>query len=113
MLDELKAAALSATLMAAVLGIAVSAIPGRAKCAIVGDSIAVGVGLIMRECLADAKSGIPSADVMLAFTRPLSFLSLQEAMIQRVRNWRTILVRFERRPRPPWCGLSPCHARQL
>jgi len=64
MLDELKAAALIAALMAGVLGIAVSAILARANCAIVGDSIALGVGLIMRECLADAKSGIPSADVI-------------------------------------------------
>ena len=38
--------------------------PAHTKCAIVGDSIAFGVGRFMRECLIDAKAGIRSADVI-------------------------------------------------
>jgi hypothetical protein len=52
--------------MAAVLGlgVALAVIPGHATCVIVGDSIAFGVGRLMRECLTDAKVGIPSAGVI-------------------------------------------------
>jgi hypothetical protein len=49
--------------MAAVLGlgVALAVIPGHATCVIVGDGIAFRVGRMMRECLTDAESGIPSA----------------------------------------------------
>lgn len=50
--------------MTAALGLGLAVAPAHASCAIVGDSIAVGVGAVMRECLVDAKSGIPSADVI-------------------------------------------------
>jgi len=52
--------------LAAVLGVgvALAVIPMHATCVIIGDSIAFGVGRVMPECLTDAKSGIPSADVI-------------------------------------------------
>jgi hypothetical protein len=48
----------------AALGFSLGAAPAHASCAVVGDSIAVGVGGRMDECLTDAKGGIPSADVI-------------------------------------------------
>jgi hypothetical protein len=55
------------------LGVALAVIPAHTKCAVVGDSIAFGVGRIMRECLIDAKSGIPSANI-IARVRPAGVL---------------------------------------
>jgi hypothetical protein len=48
-------------------------VPARASCAIIGDSIAVGVGHVIEECLTDAKGGIPSIDV-IARVHPVDVL---------------------------------------
>jgi hypothetical protein len=53
-----------ATSLTTALGLTLSAAAARPSCAIVGDSIAVGAGLVMPECLTDAKGGIPSAEVI-------------------------------------------------
>jgi|HubBroStandDraft_6_1064221.scaffolds.fasta_scaffold2372818_1 hypothetical protein len=57
----------------AALGFGLGVAPVHASCAVVGDSIAVGVGCRMDECLTDAKGGIPSADV-IARTHPADVL---------------------------------------
>jgi hypothetical protein len=54
----------AAILLIAAVGLVLAFVPASASCAIVGDSIAVSVGRFIEECLVDAKSGIPSAEVI-------------------------------------------------
>ena len=69
------------SLLVAALRLALGAVPACESCAIVGDSVAVGVGGVMAECLVDAKNGISSADI-IARVHPADvlFVSAGEAM---------------------------------
>lgn len=58
----MKPFVLSRLIAAAIISFGVA--PAHASCAVAGDSIAFGVGRVMRQCLTDAKGGIPSADVI-------------------------------------------------